>query len=88
MMKQRWSLLPSVGCLTVRAGEHAAGSFVFTKFPQFFGKNSKIRRMRRLYAELASHIKPHMTGSRSSLAVEYSDILNAYLLQPLEEEDV
>lgn len=44
--------------------------------------------MRRLYAELASHIKPHMTGSRSSLAVEYSDILNAYLLQPLEEEDV
>ena len=72
----------------MRAGEKAAGSFVFTKFPQFYGKNSRIRRMRRLYAELASHIKPHMTGSRSGLAVEYSDILNAYLVEPLEDENV
>lgn len=28
-----WGLLPAVACLTLRAADRAAGSFVFTKFP-------------------------------------------------------
>ena len=74
--------------MTVRTAYKASGSFVFTKFPQFYGKNSRIRKAKRLMSELACHISSHTSSNRSSIALDYSEVLNDYLLASLMDDDV
>lgn len=74
--------------MTIRAANYASGSFVFTKFPQFYGKNSRMGKAKRLMLGLISHISSHTSISRSTVALDYSEVLNQYLLCPLLNGDV
>ena len=77
-----------MACATVRAAEKAAGSFGFTKFPTFYGKNSRIKKAKRLFSEMTHHMLCHIGGTQRDVMMEYRDVLNAYLLAPLQQGDV
>lgn len=61
---------------------------MFTKFPQFYGKNSRITKAKRLMVEMINHISSHTSISRSTALLEYSEVLNQYILGPLVDGDV
>lgn len=83
---------------TVRASSKAAGRYVFPRFPMWvsrgevtrrqLGKYSTIRKNSRLLSELQTHLSSQVTGNKSAIAMDYFDMLNRYLLQPLSQNDV
>lgn len=83
---------------TVRASSKAAGRYVFPRFPMWafregvmrrqLGKYSTIRKNSRLLSELQNHLASQVTGNKSAIAMDYFDMLNRYLLQPLSQNDV
>lgn len=55
---------------------------------RMLGKYSTIRKNTRTVGELQSHINMNITGNRRAVVMDYFDMLNRYLLQPLTNDDV
>lgn len=58
------------------------------KVPANHGKNSRIKKSKRLFSEMTHHMICHIGGTQRDVVMEYRDVLNAYLLAPLQQGDV
>lgn len=54
----------------------------------YYGKLSKSKKSRRLMTELYTHLSSNISGSVSSISMDYFDSLSSYLIDPLLKEDV
>ena len=62
--------------------------FVYGKMIQYYAKDSRIKKAKRLFSEMTHHMICHIGGTQRDVMMEYRDVLNAYLLAPLQQGDV
>ena len=48
----------------------------------------RTKKSKRLLSEMTHHMICHIGGTQRDVAMEYRDVLNAYLLAPLQQGDV
>ena len=83
-IKQDWSLLPNLGLTSsIAPALIIKGNTNFAKFPEFLGKNSSMRKAKRLIRELKIVMGNLAQASRLELQNDYVDLILSMVYKSL-----
>ena len=84
-----WSLLPDIGIsMAVAPSHYWQGSLRFTRFPEWFGKNSTKTKAKRLMNELMQSLGHRAQCSRKTLLIDYVPIIFDEVFNQLKNDNI